>query len=245
MALRVDAAAPLLGAPLGLSEPHRLLDPRFLVVVAGGGGGLDARDLRVQVLEGRAAAARPQAQRAEHRRGRARGQVPQGRDRGDVHGAVARVELRVHQARVDGAHDQVFDGAGPREVEALLERGVGQVARVAGEREEGELAELQGLGLVEGREARRRDSGGVVRVGAVGEDLEELEVRRVVGRAREGLDLRRLQKLGEDVGVGVRRGLGHEVGCCAGRRCGFRQGEEGLGCIARLVLLVGAREAGV
>lgn len=144
-------------------------------------------------------------------------------------GAVAGVELGVDEAGVDGAHDEVLDGAGAGEAEAPLERGVGEVARVAGEGEEGELAELEGLGLVEGREVPAGGGGGgVLRVGAVGEDLEETEVRGVVGRPREGLDLRRLEKLGEDVGVGVRCRLGHEVGGGAGRRCGFREGEEGL-----------------
>ena len=53
-------------------------------------------------------------------------------------------------------------------------------------------------------------------VGAVGEDLEQAQVRGVLGRLREGLDLGRLQQLREDVGVGVRGGLGDQVGGGAG-----------------------------
>lgn len=234
--LRMDAApaASLLGGLLGLGEPHGLLDPSLLIVVTGSGGRLDARNLGLEVGEGGGAAARPLAQRAQHRGDGARGEIAQGRDGGDVDGAIPRVELGVDEARVDGADDEVLDGAGAGEAEALLERDVGQVARVAGEREQGEQAELQGLGLVEGGQAR---GGGIIaRVGAVGEDLEEPQVGDVVGGLREGLDLRRLEKLGEDVGVGVRCRLGYEVGCCAGRRGGLRQGDEGLWC--RMVWLV-------
>lgn len=57
----------------------------------------------------------------------------------------------------------------------------------------------------------------------MGESLEEGEVRGVLGRAREGLDLGRLEELGEDEGVWGRGGARDEVGGGAGG--GGRLGE--------------------
>lgn len=48
------------------------------------------------------------------------------------------------------------------------------------------------------------------------EDLEEGEVGAVLRRRREGLDLRRLEEFGEEVGVGCGGGAGDQVGCLAG-----------------------------
>lgn len=66
------------------------------------------------------------------------------------------------------------------------------------------MAELEGLRVVEGREGGSRGLGGIVGlVSAVREYLEELEVWYVFGALAESLDLRRLEELGEDVGVRV------------------------------------------
>lgn len=113
-----------------------------------------------------------------------------------------------------------------------LEGGVGEVGAVAGEGEEGQLAELEGLGVGQRGQARR---GGVVVVGAVGEDAEEGvvgAVARVVGGG-EGGDLGRLEELGEDEGVGGRGCLADEVDGGAGGCGGLGESEEGLGMVSR------------
>ena len=50
---------------------------------------------------------------------------------------------------------------------------------------------------------------------AVGEDLEEREVRGEVGRGGEGLDGGCLEELGEEVGVWGGGGTDDQVGGCA------------------------------
>jgi len=64
--------------------------------------------------------------------------------------------------------------------------------------------------------------GGVVGcVGAVAEDLEEGKVGAVLWGGGEGLDLRGLQELREEVGVWCRGGADDEVGCLARGGGGF------------------------
>lgn len=70
-----------------------------------------------------------------------------------------------------------------------------------GEGQEGELAELEMLSIVQLGEAGGRRVRGV---GAMAEYLEEGQVRRELVGRRESLDLGRLQQLGEDVGVRCR-----------------------------------------
>lgn len=78
------------------------------------------------------------------------------------------------------------------------ERGVGELCLVAGEGKEAELAELEGLRGIQSRQARGRE------VSAVEAMAEELEVR-VPGFellvAGEGGNVRRVEQLGEYVGV--------------------------------------------
>lgn len=91
--------------------------------------------------------------------------------------------MRLDQAGIDGADDELFKRLPTGEVEGLLERGIAEgwgtgvhgCAVVLGEGQQGELAELKTLGVVEGGEPGGR---GVRRVGAMAEYLEEGEVRR-------------------------------------------------------------------
>lgn len=62
----------------------------------------------------------------------------------------------------------------------------------------------------------------------MGEDAEEGEVRLDLGVGGEGLQLRRLQQLCEDVGVGRRGGPLDEVGGGSRRGDGLGEGEERL-----------------
>lgn len=90
--------------------------------------------------------------------------------------------------------------------------GVGELCLVAGEGEEAELAKLEGLRGVQGRQVRSRE------VGAVEAVAEELEVR-VPGLelivAGEGGDVRRVEQLGEDIGVWGGGRAADKVGGCA------------------------------
>lgn len=109
------------------------------------------------------------------------------------------------------------------EPELARQRVVREVLAAAGEGEQGQLAQLEGLDVGEGRE------GGLLRgvglVGAVGEDLEEGVVGCVFGGGGEGSDGGGLEELGEDVGVWGGGGAGDEVGGCSGgcRRLGERE----------------------
>lgn len=160
----------------------------------------DGGDLGLELVERRLAAAGPLAQGGQERGHGARGQVAQGRDAGDLDLLAGRVELGLDEARVHGRHDRVLELPRGGEAELLDQGGVGQGGVVAGVGEDGELPELEGLGLVEGRQALRR---GVVCVRAVAEDAEEGEVRGEVGLGGEGLDLGRLEELCEEKGVWV------------------------------------------
>lgn len=53
---------------------------------------------------------------------------------------MAWIELCGDETCVDGADDEVLDGAGVGEAEGLLQRGVGEVVRVPDECEQGELS---------------------------------------------------------------------------------------------------------
>lgn len=61
----------------------------------------------------------------------------------------------------------------------------------------------------------------VIGVGAVGEDLEEGEVRDELGRLGEGLNLWSVEEFGKKECVRVGRGTGDEIGCCSGRGRGL------------------------
>lgn len=98
---------------------------------------------------------------------------------------------------VDGGDDRVLDLPRGREAEVALQRGVRQVVLVPAEGQEGELAELELLGVVEGGEVR---GGLVVGVEAMAEDLELGEMGCVLGRVGEGLYLWRDEEVCEDVG---------------------------------------------
>lgn len=91
-------------------------------------------------------------QGADHGGDGTRGEVSQGGEGVDLDGLAVGVEGGVEQAGVDGRDDEVLEGAGRREVEGGLEGSVGQVRSVAGEVQEGELAELECLGVVELRQ---------------------------------------------------------------------------------------------
>lgn len=105
--------------------------------------------------------------------------VAQRGDAVDLHERVLGVELGFDEPRVDGADYQLFEGLPAGEVERLLERRVAErwgagivwgVVVLPCECEKGELAELETLGIAEGGEA---GGGGVRRVCAIAEDLEE------------------------------------------------------------------------
>lgn len=135
------------------------------------------------------------------------------------------VEGGVQQAGVDCGDDEVLEGAGRAEAEGGLQGRVRQVGAVAREGQEGELAELEGLGVVERGEVRRR---AVDSVGAVGEELKEGEVGEELWAAGESLDLGRREELGKEEGVRVGGRAGYQVGGGAGGCGGFAEGQEGL-----------------
>lgn len=176
---------------------------RGLFALAAGRGVADACDLGFEVAEGRFAAAGPGAEGGDHGRDGAGGKIAEGGEGVHLDDLTVGVEGRVEEAGVDCGDDEVFQGAGGGEAEGGLEGCVGQVRAVAGQGQEGELAELEGLGIVELGQAPRCRGGLVGGVGAVGEELEEAEVRFEVGGLGEGLDLRGLEELCEEEGVWV------------------------------------------
>lgn len=74
-----------------------------------------------------------------------RPQVPQRRHGRDVDARGQRVEFGAQQARVDGADDEVFEGADGRDGEGRLQVGVVEGRGGGGEGEEGQLAEFVSL----------------------------------------------------------------------------------------------------
>lgn len=74
-----------------------------------------------------------------------RPQVPQRRHGRDVDARGQRVELGAQQAGVDGADDEVFEGADGRDRQRRLQVRVVERGRGGGEREESELAEFVNL----------------------------------------------------------------------------------------------------
>jgi hypothetical protein len=142
----------------------------------------------------------------------------------DLHGRPPGVERGVEQAGVDGGYDEVLELARVLELQLLAERVVREVGTRAGQREQGQLAELELLGGVQVGEA-----GGcaVLGVGPVAEDFEQGKVRGQVCGG-ESLDVWCGEELGEDECVRGRGCPGDEVGGCAGGGGGFCQGKEGL-----------------
>lgn len=107
----------------------------------------------------------------------------------------------------------------------LLQGMIGEVLLVAAEGEEGELAELERLTVVQVREVRGRDVCGVE---AVAEDLELGEVGLVLWGVGEGLDGWAGKEVGEDIGALGRCGVCDEVCSCLWRVRGLGEGQEGL-----------------
>lgn len=177
----------------------------------------NAGDGALELGEGGVAAGAPLLQgrhQAAHGGGR---DVPQGRDGADLDLLADGVQLGGQQAGVDGRDDDVLELARRRQAELGRQVGVGEPGLVAGEGQEGQLAELELLGRVQGREA-----GGllllllVVRgVEAVGKELEVGVVGGEVGVVGQGGDGGGVEELGEDEGVGGGGGALDEVGCGA------------------------------
>ena len=107
----------------------------------------------------------------------------------------------------------------------LLQGAVGQVSLVAAEGEEGELAQLEGLTVVQGGEVRVRLVFGVE---AVAEDLELAEKGFVVLVVGEAPDAGAGEEVGEDVGALGRCRVCDEVCGCLGRVGGFGESQERL-----------------
>lgn len=127
------------------------------------------------------------------------------------------VQLGGQQAGVDGRDDDVLELPRRRQAELGRQVGVGEPGLVAGEGQEGQLAELELLGRVQGREA-----GGLLLllllvrgVEAVGKELEVGVVGGEVGVVGQGGDGGGVEELGEDEGVGGGGGALDEVGCGA------------------------------
>lgn len=95
-----------------------------------------------------------------------------------------------------------------------LQIGVGELGLVAGEGQEGELAQLELLGRVEGRKTRRLLLVGGVE--AVGEELEVGVMRSELGILGQGSDGRGVKELGKNEGVRGRSGTLDKVGGSAG-----------------------------
>lgn len=189
-----------------------------------GRGRLHIGDVCVQVVEELRAAVGPGAQRRNHLRHGARRQVTQGSDLCHLHALPGRVELGVEEAGVYRRRDEALELLGRGEPQRLLQAVICQVGAVAGERQQAELAQLERLGIVEGRQAAAAAAGQVGLVCAVGEDAEEVEVREEVGVGGEGLDLRRLQQLGEYIGALGGGGPFNEVGGGSWRGCRLGEG---------------------
>lgn len=184
---------------LALGLDHGLEGPVPVPLVGGGPGGLllDAGDGGLDLGEGGVTPRRPPLQRGDDGGHGGGLDVPQGRDGRDLDDAAQGVQPRAQQAGVDGGDDDVLDLARGGEAEVPLQGGVRQVVLVPAEGQEGELAELERLGVVEGGEV---GGGLVVGVEAVAEDLEVGEVGCVLRRVGKGLYLWRDEEVCEDVG---------------------------------------------
>ena len=199
--------------------------PFPLVVCLARGLPPDVGDVGLDLGEGGVAALAPVLQGGDDAGYRARLDVPQGRDRGHLDDGAEGVQLGVEQPGVDGGDDQVLDVAGRGEAEVLLQGVVGEAPPVAAEGEEGELAELEALAVVQVWEVR---GGQVCGVEAVAEDVELGEVGLVLGGAGEGLDGGAGEEVGEDVGALCRGGVCDEVCGSLWRVGGLCEGQEGL-----------------
>lgn len=96
------------------------------------------------------------------------------------------VEARREHAGVDGGDNDVFELAGRGEAEVGEQMGVGQLGLVARESEEGELAEFEGLGVVQFGEAGGREVVGVEAMGEEGEVSVPGAVDRIFGGRERG-----------------------------------------------------------
>lgn len=232
-AVRGDAPCRRVGgvSALGLDDGLECPVPLPLVVGLAGGPPLYVGDAGLDLGEGGVAALGPVLQGGDDAGDGARLDVPQGRDGGDLDDGAEGVQLGVEEAGVDGGDDEVLDLAGGGEAEVLLQGRVGQVLLVAAEGEEGELAELEPLAVVEVGQVRGRGVGGVE---AVAEELELGEVGLVLWGAGEGLDGGADEELREDVGALGRGRVRDEVGGCLGRVGGLGERQEGLGAGQRV-----------
>lgn len=132
------------------------------------------------------------------------------------------IETCGEHASVDSRNNDVFELAGRCEAEVSQKAGIGELGLVAREGEEGQLAEFEGLGVVEFWQIRGRDVGGVETVGEDGKVCMPGAVGRILrgGKCSYG---GAIEEVGEDVGAGGFGGTVDEVSCCAGG--GGRLGE--------------------
>lgn len=206
---------------LGLDDGLKGPVPIPLVVGLARGLPLDVGDVGLDLGEGGVAALAPVLQGGDDAGHRPGLDVPQRCDRGHLDDGAEGVQLGVEEAGVDGRDDEVLDLAGRGQAEVLLQGVVGEVLPVAAECEEGELAELEPLAVVEVREVRGREVCGVE---AVAEDLELGEVWLVLGGVCEGLDGGAGEEVGKDVGALGRCRVCDEVCGCLWRVCGLGEG---------------------
>lgn len=137
------------------------------------------------------------------------------------------VETCGKHTSVDSGDDDVFELAGRGEAEVGQEAGVGELSLVAREGKEGQLAEFEGLGVVEFGKIGGCDVGGVETVGEDGKVGMPGAVSRVL-RGGECSYGGTIQKRSEDVGAGSLGGTVDKVSCCTGRSRRFGEGQEGL-----------------
>lgn len=213
-------------AGLGLDDDLEGPIPLPLVVRLARGLPLDVGDVCLDLGQRGVAPLAPVVQGGDDAGDGAGLDVAQGRHRGHLDDRSEGVQLGVEKARVDGGDDEVLDLAGRGEAEVLLQGRVGEVLLVAAEGEQGQLAELERLAVVEVGQVRGRRVRGVE---PVAEELELGEVGLVLGGAGEALDGGAGEELGEDVGALGRRGVRDEVCGCLGRVGRLGQGQEGLG----------------